>query len=235
MANLPDFEQVGEILSACETALADPGSIDLRQLGYWRAVAALKRHPEWLAAYGGRVSDIDRRAFEATTWPVLPVESGARLLGGVTLTGAVLLALVPAAPRWLRGWLTLLGTGAIIWSSHSLTHFVVGWLQGIRFQGWYLDGPTKLQPGLKVEYASYLATAPASRAWFHASGAIESKLVPFLSFLLTLRSPMALGFRLALLAIGFGSIATDALFSVDHADWKKFRRERALARRAGNA
>jgi hypothetical protein len=35
---------------------------------------------------------------------------------------------------------------------------VAGRAAGIRFTGWFLDGPTRLQPGLKIDYASYLRT-----------------------------------------------------------------------------
>src|SRR5439155_23826878 len=48
---------------------------------------------------------------------------------------------------------------------------VAGVAAGIRFIGWFLDGPTRLQPGLKIDYASYLRTPARRRAWMHAAGA----------------------------------------------------------------
>ena len=60
----------------------------------------------------------------------------------------------------------------LLGTTHDLAHLVVGRLVGIRFTHWFIDGPTRLQPGLKTDYASYLRTPPHARAWMHASGAL---------------------------------------------------------------
>ena len=71
----------------------------------------------------------------------------------------------------------------------------------------------------------------------HASGAIASKIAPFAVFAAVYLPHRAAGYDLfpswalwAVLAIGVVQIVTDVLFSTRHGDWKKFRRERRVAR-----
>lgn len=65
----------------------------------------------------------------------------------------------------------------------------------------------------------------------HASGAIVSKLVPFvvLAYALSIDcDPLAI---VIVAAIGVGSIVTDILISTKTSDWKRYKREMRLARR----
>ncbi len=50
----------------------------------------------------------------------------------------------------------------------------------MRFIGYFLGGPPPPRPGLKTDYATYLRVPARRRAWFHASGAIATKIAPFL-------------------------------------------------------
>ncbi|HEX6131344.1 MAG TPA: hypothetical protein VF044_06405, partial [Actinomycetota bacterium] len=71
---------------------------------------------------------------------------------------------------------------------------------------------------------------PSSRAWMHASGAIATKLAPFLALAWYPASAARWWAAAALVALGVLQIVTDVLFSVRSSDWKRFRRERAVAR-----
>ena len=115
----------------------------------------------------------------------------------------------------------------LLGTTHDLAHLVVGRLVGIRFAHWFIDGPTRLQPGLKTDYASYLRTPPHARAWMHASGALTTKAIPFA--ILALRSGDPPWVRWALFVLGGVQILTDVFFSRHHSDWKRFRREMAVA------
>jgi hypothetical protein len=64
----------------------------------------------------------------------------------------------------------------------------------------------------------------------HASGAIATKLAPFLALVFWPGSGARWWSAVALIAIGLLQIGTDLAFSVKSSDWKKFRRERAIAR-----
>jgi hypothetical protein len=64
----------------------------------------------------------------------------------------------------------------------------------------------------------------------HASGAIASKLAPFVSLAFWPASNAPAWAAWAILAIGIGQIVTDVLFSTKSSDWKKVRRERRVRR-----
>jgi hypothetical protein len=52
--------EIERILSGAERTLANGEKVDLRRLGFWRAVEAVKEHREWTEAYADRISVIDR-------------------------------------------------------------------------------------------------------------------------------------------------------------------------------
>jgi hypothetical protein len=66
-----DRADVERILSSAERTLATGEQVDLKRLGFWRAVEAVK-HPEWIEAYADRISAIDRDAFRRSTWIDVP-------------------------------------------------------------------------------------------------------------------------------------------------------------------
>ena len=68
----------------------------------------------------------------------------------------------------------------------------------------------------------------------HASGAIASKIAPFISLAFWPASHAPAWAAWVILAIGVGQIVTDVLFSTKSSDWKKVRRERKVARAQGS-
>jgi hypothetical protein len=212
------------------------GNADLRALGFWPVVGRVKRDPALVARYADRIGQIDRDAFRRGVRIRVPVWVGNTLLVGSIGAGGVAVALagvVSSSSVW-AGLLVVAAGG--IWSVgfHSPTHWVVGRLAGIRFSAYCLRGRPPY-PGLKIDYASYLRADPGRRAWMHASGAIGTKVAPFLAlaFVPVVDAP---GWSaVVLVAMGLVEIATDVLLSVKRSDWKRFLRERAVARavRAG--
>jgi hypothetical protein len=108
---------------------------------------------------------------------------------------------------------------------------------GIRFSHYFLDGPLRVQPGLKIDYASYLRASPGRRGWMHASGAVVSKIAPFAVFGAVYLPHRAAGYDLlpawslwTILALGVAQLVTDVVSSTKRSDWKKVRRERRVAR-----
>ena len=224
-----DTEQINQTLSACEQALATGQDIDLRALGYWRAVSAVKRHPEWVEAYADRVAEIDRRAFERSVRMRFPLGFGIALLTVGTIVGLALAVIGATGPRRKSGILFALGAGMLIVTTHDLAHFLVGGALGIRFSHAFLGGKGVIEPGLKIDYRTYLRTPPRRRAWMHASGAIATKLLAVLAVMIAVCA--ALPSRIsALLAGGAGlAILVDVFFSTRYSDWKRFQREMRVA------
>jgi hypothetical protein len=223
-----DESQIERALAASEQTLAAGDAPDLRALGFWRAVAAVKRRGDLVARYATRIAAIDRETFRRRVRLVLPVTLGVVALDVALFGGLLLLAFAIGLPHPWRELVVLAATGALDVAVHGLAHLAVGTVAGIGFTDWFVSLPKP--PGFKIDYASYLRTPARQRAWMHASGAIASKVTPFLVIPYALAIGTDTWAVLALLALGLIQIVTDVLYSVRASDWKKFRREMRLAR-----
>jgi hypothetical protein len=221
--------RIGRELARIGAAVA-AGNTDLRELGFWKEVAAIKRDQALVVRFADQVGRIDTQAFRARVR--LRTRSWIGIVSMLLLSVAGVMGMALAA-AWTGTWagLALLGAGvawAIGW--HVPAHAFVGWLGGIRYTDGFLGGPPPPRPGLKTDYATYLRAEPALRAWFHAAGAIATKAAPFVAIALWPLTNAPAWAAWALLAIGIFQIGTDVAFSTKSSDWKKVRRERAIAR-----
>jgi len=219
--------EIDETLERVE-GLANPW----RDAGYRRAVAAAKRDPAVARRYGARIAALDDRAFHRWARLVLPLGVGTALAVVATVIGVGLwgAAATLAAP-W-DGLALLAGTGVLVVSTHGLGHLAVGAVCGIRFTAWFV-GRGRPQPGVKIDYASYLLAPARCRAWMHAAGALVTKLVPVVA-LLAGWAAAAPGWSLALLAVlAVVQVVTDVTLSTKTGDWSKFLRERRVAAAGG--
>jgi hypothetical protein len=230
---------LGAELDRIEAAL-EAGDTDLRRLGFWRVVALIKRGEELIERYADQVGRIDAKAFRARVRFRAPVWVGIvlQLLGIGVATGLVAFAVWNAGEGADRPIDVELASGvglpvaafALAAGIHTFGHYVAGRAVGIGFTDFFFAIPPPPLPGLKTDYATYLRTGPLARAWMHASGAVATKLAPFavLAFAPAAAAP---GWSVAILVIlGVFQIATDVLFSTKASDWKKVRRELAVAR-----
>ena len=206
------------------------GRTDLSELGFWRIVAKLKRDPALADRFADQAGRIDREAFEARKRFRLPVWLGnAVLLLGVAIGALAIVVAMKASNRTVAGIALIASAGILSVSVHDLGHWVAGRAGGIRFLCYFLDGPFRIQPGLKTDYSTYLRATPSGRALMHASGALTSKVAPFVSVAFSPASNAPLWALLVTLAIGLIQIVTDLVWSTKKSDWKKVARERAIA------
>lgn len=218
-------DEVEAILASCERSLASGLVPDLRAERFWSAVGAAKRNASLATRYGTRIASIDRAVFGSWALFAMPVGAGTWIMVAATATaGAVATLALTARDPW-NGVLLLAGTAGLLVTTHGLAHLAVGAAGGMRFTHWFIGSVGRPQPGVKLDYASYLRADPLWRAWMHASGAIVSKLVPFAMAGVGTAIGAPLWATLTLIAVGAVSIVTDALWSVQVSDWKKFRRE----------
>jgi hypothetical protein len=222
--------EIETALAASERELEGGRVPDLRTLGFWRAVAAVKRRRELVDRYADRIAAIDRKSFRRRVRMTFPVTVGVIALDLGLLGGIALLVLAAGADHPWRDLLVLVAAGALDVTTHGMSHLAVGSFVGIDFTDWFIDLPKRPQPGFKIEYASYLRASPRKRAWMHAAGAIATKVTPFLVILYAVVIGTATWAVLVLVALGVVQIVTDVVFSVKTSDWKKFRREMRLAR-----
>jgi len=225
-----DEVAIDRALAACERQLQAGRTPDLRALGFWRAVAAVKRRRDLVDRYASRIAAVDRQTFRRRVRLTFPVGLGIVLVIGGLLVDLVFLAVASGAQHPWREILVLVGAVGLDVATHGIAHLAVGALVGIDFSDWFIDLPKKPQPGFKIDYASYLRAAPRQRAWMHAAGAIATKLTPFLVIPYAIAIGTETWAVLLLLALGAIQIVTDVLFSVKASDWKKFRREMKIAR-----
>lgn len=243
-------------------AEVERGTTDLAGLGFWSLVERVKRDPALLEQHAEEIGAIDGAAFERRFKIRPPVWLGNLILavGAAAMVALVVIAVALATPdaQWLivegsisqttllgvhpvsAGLLLLAAGGGLSVVVHDLAHWAAGRLGGIRFSSYFLDGPFRIQPGIKTDYASYLRATPAARARMHAAGAVASKIAPFAVFFAAYIPhatydvvPYELFPEWALwgvLAIGVVQLLTDVIWSTKKSDWKKYAREKRVAR-----
>jgi hypothetical protein len=209
----------------------DDGSTDLGRLGFWRLVKRVKLSSAAVERYAEQIGRIDTKAFRRGVSRRYPVWMGNALLGAGVLAGVGAVAIALQVSSSFLSGLALIAAGGL-WavSLHDLAHWAVGRLFGMRFTDYFIGGPPPPRPGLKTDYASYLRVPAERRAWMHASGAVATKVAPFLPLLVWSTAGAPVWSAIVLLAIGAVQIVTDVVFSVRSSDWKRFLRERAVAR-----
>jgi hypothetical protein len=224
-------EELGPAFDRIEAAVG-AGSTDLKALGFWPLVSRVKLDRALTFEFADQIGRIDTAAFRARVRARVPVWVGNTvLLLGIIVGGlAVGAAFAWQTPLW-EG-LALVAAGGI-WSLtvHSPTHWVVGRVVGIEWTDYFLGGPPPPRPGLKSDYATYLRAEPDARAWMHASGALATKAAPFVALAFWPASGAPGWSAAVLVGIGLLEVLTDITISTRSSDWKKFRRERAVAKR----
>jgi hypothetical protein len=218
---------IDTILGACEADLAS--GADLDTASFWRAVAAVKRDPDLVDRFADRIGAVDRAAF--AQWAPLraPLWLGTALMTVGTAVGLALVAATYFVDEPWNGIAMILGTLTLAVAVHGLAHLVVGAIAGIRFIAWFAT-LRRPQPGVKTDYATYLRTPARARAWMHAAGAIATKLVPFVVLPVGPIAGAPWWATLGVLVYGVVQVVVDIAWSVKASDWKKYRREMAIAR-----
>jgi hypothetical protein len=214
-------------LGNAESAL-DQGR-SLKGTGFWKAVEAVKDSPALIGSLAPRISAIDQRAFREWPWLILPIGLGTGIALGVTALG---LGGIAAAYYLDEPWNWLVfgaGTAVLLGSTHGLGHLAVGRAMGMRFTHWFVASLKKPQPGVKVDYDSYLRVPPRRRAWMHAAGALVTKSIPFVLIPAAVAADLPGWIVAVLVAAGVVTIITDVVWSTKASDWEKFLRERRHA------
>ncbi len=223
-------DQIRAELDRVETAV-EAGSADLKALGFWGIVNRVKPDRLLVEEHADQIGRIDTRAFRAGVKFRIPVWAGNLLmLVGVLVGAAGVWVAFDADTSWIKGLALVVAGCAWSVAFHCPAHWLVGRAIGIRFTDYFLGGPPPPRPALKTDYASYLRADPFSRSWFHAAGAIVTKIAPFLALAFWPASGAPGWSAIVLAVLGVGQILTDLRFSTKTSDWMRFARERRLAR-----
>jgi hypothetical protein len=219
---------MAEALERAEAAVA--AGKPLGGTGFWKSVDRARRSRRLTEEFADRIAAVDRRSFESQVHLRAPVWAGNVVLGAGTGAGILAIALAPRFSGLARSLVFLGGFGALAITTHSLSHWVVGRAMGMRFTHYFLGGPPPPRPGLKIDYSTYLRVPPKRRAVMHASGAVVTKLIPFVLVPVAAAQGQPRWLIGLLVVAGAGQIATDVAFSTKTSDWKKVRRELRAAR-----
>lgn len=216
------MESIDSTLERAENSVAEGSG--LAGTGFWGLVGDAKQRPDDYDLK--RIAAIDRRAFEQWALLTIPVGVGTSL-AVIAVVGGVVLAGLAGGSALGDLWF-LLGFGVVLVASHGLGHLIVGKAVGMRFTHWFVGTVGRPQPGVKVDYSTYLRVPARQRAWMHASGAIVTKMVPFIFLPVAFASGVSGWVPLVITIIGIAGIVTDLMWSTKVSDWKKFRREMRL-------
>ncbi len=222
-----EITQIESILGKAEAEVSEgrpPGPA-----GFRKAVSVVKADPELVDQHADRIAAIDRRAFENWALLTVPLWLGNLVMILGTVIGLVLVGWSYGLEGTAAGIVFLLGLGVLLVTTHGLAHLVVGTAQGMRFTHWFIGTIARPQPGVKVDYSTYLRAPASSRAWMHASGAIVTKVVPFALVGAAFAADLPAWTIVVVVLVGFGQLLTDALWSTKASDWKKYRREMRFA------
>lgn len=190
----------------------------------------MKENPDLAPRYADRIAAIDTRAHRQWALLVIPLVPGTVVATAVFAGGLALI--------WWSYGLTgagavlafLAGTGVLLGATHGLAHLVVGALVGIHFEYWFVGSVAKPQPGVKLDYTSYLRATPRRRAWMHASGALATKAIPFLLIGAAVAADLPDWVGWGLAGVGVFMVVIDIVWSTQSSDWKRYRREMEFAR-----
>ena len=119
-----------------------------------------------------QIENISRKRFRGNVAFTVGVPAG-NILEGVITIAAIILAFQATS-----NWMLYLSAFVLMTTLHPLSHYTTGALSGIRFTHYYLNGPARVEPTLRIDYSSYLKAHAKERALMHLSGVIGTVAAP---------------------------------------------------------
>ncbi len=143
---------------------------------------------------------------------------------GNLLELAIAIAAVVLTFQLSSDWMLYITALVLMTTLHPLSHFVTGSLLGIRFTHYYLDGPARIEPTLRIDHSTYLKASGKRRALMHISGVVGTIAAPLIAGLIALdKGALAVALNLAILFLLL--IVFELLTSTKIGDLMKAKRE----------
>ena len=124
------------------------------------------------------LEEISRKRFNERVRFTLSVPFGNLLEGAATIAVLVMVFLIGS------DWMLYISAFALMATLHPLAHYSTGALSGIRFTHYYLNGPAKIEPTLRIDHVSYLKASGKQRALMHFSGVLGTVAAPLIAALI---------------------------------------------------
>ncbi|MCZ7356208.1 MAG: hypothetical protein O8C66_11510 [Candidatus Methanoperedens sp.] len=120
------------------------------------------------------VENISLKRFKETVSFTISVPVGNLLEAVLTIATLVL------AFQINSNWMLYISALVLMATLHSLSHYITGALAGIRFSHYYLNGPARIEPTLRIDFSSYLKAPGKKRALMHLSGVVGTVAAPLI-------------------------------------------------------
>lgn len=122
-----------------------------------------------------QIENISRKRFRERVAFTASVPLGNMLESVITIAALFL------AFQISSGWMLYAAALILMTTLHPLAHYVTGSIFGIRFTHYYLNGPARIEPTLRIDYSSYLKSSGRKRALMHVSGVIGTVVAPLVA------------------------------------------------------
>ncbi len=164
------------------------------------------------------LEDISRKRFSEKVRFTLSVPLGNMLEGAAAIAVLVMVFLINS------DWMLYITALALMTTLHPLAHYLTGALSGIRFTHYYLNGPAKVEPTLRIDHISYLKASGKQRALMHLSGVLGTVAAPLIAALIAVnKGAHVAAFNLAIMFLLL--VIFELLTSMKIGDLMKAKRE----------
>lgn len=128
----------------------------------------------------GLIEKTSRKRFGETISFTMNVNLG-NLFEMIITIAAVILAFQTDS-----NWMLYFSALILMATLHPLSHYITGAFFGIRFTHYYLNGPARIEPTLRIDQTSYLKASGEKRALMHVTGVIGTLAAPLIAVLIAL-------------------------------------------------
>jgi len=127
-----------------------------------------------------QIESISLNSFNKKVSLTLPIAAGNLMELLVTIAAIIL-------PFIVKGDIFIYASALVLMATlHPLSHYAAGWLCRIRFTHYYLNGPARIEPTLRIDQISYLKASGGKRAFMHVTGVIGTLAAPLIAALIAL-------------------------------------------------
>jgi len=128
----------------------------------------------------GLIEKTSRKRFGENVSFTMNVNLG-NLLETIITIAAVILAF-----QTNSNWMLYFSALILMTTLHPLSHYIAGTFFGIMFTHYYLNGPARIEPTLRINQISYLKASGGKRAFMHITGVIGTLAAPLIAALIAL-------------------------------------------------
>ncbi len=121
------------------------------------------------------IEELSLKRFNERVRFTLNVPLGNLLEGAATIAILIMVFLIDSP------WMLYISALVLMATLHPLSHYLTGALSGIRFTHYYLNGPAKVEPTLRIDHVSYLKASGKQRAFMHISGVLGTLAAPIIA------------------------------------------------------